>query len=403
MTEISWLRGPSPAYRLMIATSWLAPDSWQQRQEETIREAIAAGPDWDEYLRLVERHRTQALSWASLNRVSGLDIPESARLQLQERSDAWQTHAARLSLRLVRVLKGFHLAGIPVMPLKGPTLSAEVYGDERLRQYRDLDLAVTPDDLPRAQACLENMGWRAESAWFPLTARQWQSFLRNEYDMKFVDRHSAVILELHWRNYGESSESTAARWARSIPSVWQQCFHRAMNPLDLAIYLCSHGGYHAWSRAHWLSDLARIHAEELVDWQQVFEQARSTGRQRPMLSCLQLLHEVYGLPFPYLPGDPWKHLPRFLIGSPLRALKNPQDPAERGMMATLRERLRVTRYSMLVLPQRTWRDTLSELTYLREDYRVLRLPDRFFWAYAPLRPVLWVWRWARRGSQNGTS
>ena len=61
------------------------------------------------------------------------------------------------SLRLVRVLKGFHLAGIPVMPLKGPTLSAEVYGDERLRQYRDLDLAVTPDDLPRAQAELPSL------------------------------------------------------------------------------------------------------------------------------------------------------------------------------------------------------------------------------------------------------
>jgi hypothetical protein len=23
---------------------------------------------------------------------------------------------------------------------------------------------------------------------------------------------------------------------------------------------------------------------------------------------------------------------------------------------------------------------------------VLRLPDRLFWAYAPLRPFLWVWR-----------
>jgi hypothetical protein len=23
---------------------------------------------------------------------------------------------------------------------------------------------------------------------------------------------------------------------------------------------------------------------------------------------------------------------------------------------------------------------------------VLRLPDRLFWAYTPLRPFLWVWR-----------
>jgi hypothetical protein len=44
----------------MIATSWLAPDSWRQNQDNAIREAIEAGPDWKEYLSLVNRHRTSA-------------------------------------------------------------------------------------------------------------------------------------------------------------------------------------------------------------------------------------------------------------------------------------------------------------------------------------------------------
>src|ERR1035437_1003389 len=158
MPEASWLQSASPAFRLMIATSWLAPASWQEKQEQAIREAIGAGVDWMEYLRLVDRHRTPALSWAALRRVPGLVIPEPAKKELQRRSDACRMQAVRDSLKLVEVLKGFHSAGIPVMTLKGPLLSLELYGDVGLRQSSDLDLMVTPEDLAKAQACLENMG-----------------------------------------------------------------------------------------------------------------------------------------------------------------------------------------------------------------------------------------------------
>ena len=53
---------------------------------------------------------------------------------------------------------------------------------------------------------------------------------------------------------------------------------------------------------------------------------------------------------------------------------------------------RLIRYQWLAVPQTTWRDHLAELAYRREDFQVLRLPDRFYWTYAPLRPFLWVWR-----------
>ena len=83
MLETHWLQKTSPAFRLMIATSWLAPDSWQKNQEEAIRAAVGAGPDWAEYLRLVDRHRTPALSWAALSRVPGYRVPEPAMEELQ--------------------------------------------------------------------------------------------------------------------------------------------------------------------------------------------------------------------------------------------------------------------------------------------------------------------------------
>src|ERR1039458_423774 len=112
MPNTDWLQRTSPAFRLMIATSWLAPDSWQKNQEVAIREAIGASPDWAEYLRLVDRHRTPALSWAALKRVPGVEIPPSAEQELRRRSDACRMQAMRHCMQLASVLKAFNCAGI---------------------------------------------------------------------------------------------------------------------------------------------------------------------------------------------------------------------------------------------------------------------------------------------------
>jgi hypothetical protein len=73
-------------------------------------------------------------------------------------------------------------------------------------------------------------------------------------------------------------------------------------------------GGHAWFRAKWLGDLARIHADGRVDWQAVLGQASRTGQERALLASLRLLQDVYGLPVPDFPGNPWKESAnRFLI------------------------------------------------------------------------------------------
>jgi len=392
MPEASWLQSASPAFRLMIATSWLAPASGQDKQEEAIREALASGIDWMEYIRLIDRHRTPALSWAALSRVPGLQIPAAAKRELQKRNDACRMQAVRNSLKLAGVLKGFHSTGIPAMTMKGPILSLELYGDVGLRQCHDLDLMVKPQDLARAQACMEKMGWRQDAAWFPLSPWQWENLLRHEWHLSFVHPHGDCLLELHWRARWELREQTEDRWARSVPSVWQGCSHQAMNPIDQVLYLCSHGGVHGWCRAKWMGDLARIHAQGRMDWQAAFDQASRTGQERALLAGLRLLQDIYGLPMPDLPGNPWRNLPSFLIARPIHDLKVHEDPAALGALAMARGYFRLIRYQWLAVPQTTWRDHLAELAYRREDFQVLRLPDRFYWTYAPLRPFLWVWR-----------
>ena len=380
----------------MIATSWLAPDSWRQNQETAILEALDAAPDWAEYLTLVDRHRTPALSWAALSRVPATSIPEFAKQELQKRSDACRMKAMQHCLLLADALKRFNRAGIPVMPLKGQILSFALYGDVGLRESLDMDLEVPREDLGRAQDCLVSKDWQLEETFFPMSPRQLDSFLRNEQHINFIHAQTGRMLELHWRNQWETPDATRARRDRSVPASWQGCSLRAMHPGDLTLYLCCHGGLHEWFRAKWLGDLARAHALGLLDWKAAWEEAERSRQTRVLLAGIYLLEEVYGLPRPDLPATAWQEPAARLIAVPLQALYQANEPVSRVGPSKLRNRIRRSRYERLLWPAKSWYDSLSELFYGREDFRTLPLPDGFFWAYKPLRPVLWLWRWSRQ-------
>lgn len=388
MRKTDWREQTSPAFRLVIATSWLAPDAWRNEQENAIREAIEEAPDWEEYLRLIDRHDVTVLSWAALNRVPGLSIPKSVVRQLQNLSEVCRIHAIRHSLVLTEALREFNRAAIPVMPLKGPALSFTLYGDVGLRRSFDLDVAVARGNLENATGCLKNIGWKLDDAQSRFSPRQWNSFLDNGHHLNFTHSITGSCLELHWRNYWENPEAADARWLRSRPSVWNGCAIRTMCAADLTLYLCTHAGFHLWSSAKWLGDLARAHAMGHLDWS-------AAGQEKAVLSGLKILDVVYGSQLSGLPRTDSLELPSVLIEVPLRSLQHPQLQIERSFLATFLNQIRTFRFERQVRP-RPWRESLSELFYSANDFQAFPLPDSLFWLYKPLRPALWIWRWILR-------
>jgi hypothetical protein len=378
----------------MIATSWLAPDPWRIRQEETIRQAYADGIAWCDYLHLVDRHRTPALSWAALKRVDGLAIPEQIVSQLRKRSDACRMQAILHLQSLAGVLEALNHAGISMMPLKGPLLSLEMYGDVGLRQSKDLDVLVAREDVVKTQECLEALGWRRAAEYASLTRRQSEFNLRYERHIGYVHRQRGCELELHWRAAG-TSEAVATDLSRGQPSQWQGFHYLGMKPADLALYLCDHGSGHAWARAKWLGDMARIWASQSTDWSAVFDAARTTGRERSVLLCLRLLREAYGLPTNTCGNGGFNVLPSSIASKALRELTGPDEREERAALARVFEEIRSYRYKRRLWPYKSRWENFAEVTLRRVDFKVLRLPDRLFWLYIPLRPFLWTLRHLR--------
>ena len=397
MPESDWLRQAGPAIQLMIATSWIAPDSCRENQDDAVHRACKAYPNWNEYLGLVDRHRTPALSWAALKRAPGVHIPEPVKRELQKRSDVCRFQAMLHLQVLAGVLKELNHFGIPVMPLKGPVLSLALYGDAGLRHSKDLDILVPQKGVPRAQECLEKMGWRLDAEYSSLSPRQWKANIRHEHHIGYVHPRQGCNLELHWRsNAWSTQQETEQHWARSWGSELLGSPYRAMSHADLAIYLCTHGGGHGWFRAKWLGDLARMHCSGRVDWPEVLAYARTVGQERPVLLCLQLLSESYDLAFGNIAGTLRKTLPYPLVCKAVRDLRAPGESAELNVLARFKEQVRASGYNRLLWPRRSWWKNLPGFTYRRLDFEVLRLPDSLFWLYIPLRPFLKVWRCVKR-------
>ena len=388
----TWLSKCSPAFRLMMATSWLAPESCRPLQDGSIRAACAEGLDWDEYLRLVERHRTPALSWAALKRVPGIAIPEETSQNLKRRSDACRLRAA-VHLQLLRgLLKALNTAEIPALPWKGPLLSLELYGDAGMRESKDLDLLVAVADIATASRCLKQIGWHPRRDDSYLTPKMSEFLTRHEHHVEFFHVTHHCVVELHWRTLWESSDSHSRRSAASIWSRWQGCSLQTMNAVDLTIDLCEHGCGHAWFRAKWLGDIARIVAAGHVVVEEVLERARESGQERSFLQCLRLLQDAYGLPVPDSVEPEVLRLDPFVVQRTIQKLTDPSEPRLEFSVKGFCDRLLNASYVRRLWPRKSRWAIFVEVAFCSADFELIRLPDRLFWLYIPLRPFLWVWR-----------
>jgi Uncharacterised nucleotidyltransferase len=100
-------------------------------------------------------------------------------------------------------------AGIEALPLKGATLSRELYGQPGIRQSTDVDVLVEPDQLAPAAAALRRRGYRPAAGSEP--RRRLHLDLEHELG-------KLPPVELHWRVHWYEEAFSRRMLRRSEPS-----------------------------------------------------------------------------------------------------------------------------------------------------------------------------------------
>ena len=102
--------------------------------------------DWHVFLRLARRHRVQSLVAQAFYK-AGLAPPKSIASEIADDAAEIAETNLRSAAESIRLLDDFAEQSIPILFIKGLTLSALAYGDPFIKMSADIDVLVDPADV----------------------------------------------------------------------------------------------------------------------------------------------------------------------------------------------------------------------------------------------------------------
>ncbi len=254
------------------------------------------GPlDWPSLIALADDHGVLGLIAARIVNYDENILPPENRESLRSWRRAHTLFTINLIAEMFRLFDGFAAAGVEVLVIKGPVLSARCYGDPGLRQYGDLDLIVRDKDIFRSTETMINLGYEPS---VPLTAIHAKK-IPGEY--VFRQSSTKLLVEFH-------TEQTFRYHPRPLPL--ENLFRRqarvnidaheipALSPEDELILICIHGGKHFWERLSYIADVAAFLSRQALDWERVKLAAEEVSGERMLYVGLRLAADTLGAALP---------------------------------------------------------------------------------------------------------
>ena len=232
---------------------------------------------------------------------AGVALPAAVNSRLRAVRAAASSVALAVTRTLEEIIQAFDAAGIRAIVLKGLALSETVYPAEAPRPSDDLDLLVQPEDVARATACLERLGYRAQPAHNPADDRRFGG----EVTFTRADGRGRPV-ELHWHllNYAWSRRAMRVPvetwWRRAEPLVIGRVRAWRLAPEDTIIYLALHSAiHHTYDEPLLLLDLDRlIRHGPALDWDVIVRRACAYRVRRILYFTLEFTRRLFDSPVP---------------------------------------------------------------------------------------------------------
>nr|WP_315988653.1 nucleotidyltransferase family protein [Desulforamulus aquiferis] len=162
------------------------------------------------------------------------------------------------------------------------------------------------------------------------------------------------------------------------------------------LYLIFHGAGHAWFRIRWLVDIAKFVQKGGIDWEKVVSLAKNMGILPLLHQTLILTNMLLSIPVP-TNIEPSLAKDRYawnLVRLTVPFLSNTDLEAQ----YTKRDWLYRRRYYELQF-QIGWKNKINYIFHLfqplRDDMRIISLPNKLYMVYYFIRPFSWFMRCIR--------
>lgn len=349
----------------------------------------------------IQRHRVASFLHQRLPTAVAEALPAPIRHSLRDLAlrNAQRSLARHGELRRIRT--AFQDANIRCLVFKGPVIEHDLYGVSGVRHSGDIDLLVSPADVPRADALVSSLGYERTYPRGSLSPVKWRHFLRAHHELNHRDRSRGNLIEIQWETGGlpkldfETLWKSRRTWgpAGTEPSI----LSLSRDVSDLILFV--HGAGHQWALLFWLLDIAwMVRDRSRADFEHLLHKAHEYQVQRALLQGSLLANSLLGIPIP----EPWK--------SAIDAEPSVRPLADFALGSLVASESPGTNFSKLVADLgyqwklnasfKARRHLLVQRLLSVENWELFPLPDRYFWLYYPLAPLLWI---ARKRTQTSAS
>lgn len=366
---------------------------WPAARDGAIADTARAVTDWPRALRLLRRHRIEALAYAALT-ATAADVPPEVVATLRGRAqDIARDNlaAAAEGGRLQTLLDG---AGIRSLHLKGMALAQLAYDSLALKFSQDIDLLVRPQDAAAAIRALESDGYRLVQPTPPLDARQLGLVLRYGREVALRRAGGGRQVELRWQAVRSPSLLRGVDAQSAVQDVYVSgaAQLRTLNDDDLFAYLCVHGAGHGWSRLQWLADLnAWLARQDEASLRRCYRHAEAIGAGICAAMAVLLCRRVFDRTMPADIARAAEANPaaRWAAALSLRDMSRDGDANDARRFGSTRI---VVMQLLLGTGIRHYSDLARELAFGLDDMLAVPLPRPLHLVYPLARLPLWLWR-----------
>jgi hypothetical protein len=258
---------------------------------------LARRADWPRFLQLARRHRVQALVWQCLSETGSLPPAEIADALCADAGLITEQNL-RAAAASARLLEAFSRAGIPLLFVKGLTLSKLAYGHPFVKMSQDIDILVPDDAIAAAANGLQELGYTLSIPAVPPNSDRFMAWhtKRKESVWRSAD---GLQLELHGRLADSPDLIPGSGWSspRQDVEVAPGIVLPTLARDELFAYLCVHGASSAWFRLKWITDLAAlVHGCTAGEIERLYDRSQVLGAGRAAAQALLLANRVYGTP-----------------------------------------------------------------------------------------------------------
>ncbi len=367
------------------------------RADASTRERIAAlldgDLDWDRFLQLANVQQVTPLVASMLCGSFESRCPPEVVERLRSDARAVAMHSLRLAHGLADVLGLFAARGIPVIPYKGPTLSAMAYGQAGLRQFGDLDVWVHPWDY-RFQV----PGMLAANGWLPAADYSWECSFRHPHRDIVLDVHQALT----HRPFTPFSLRFDDALRRGVDVEVAGRHARTLAAPDLLVVLCVQLAKDAGEERDGpplikvcdIAELMRSHPQ--LDWHATVRIARDEGVLRVLCLGVAVAAKLLGTRIPeeierLIRDVPdldalVRHVEERVFDEGHRRYTRPELLDRLTWNAAIRERFRDRNRTVIALMQDVFVPNDPE-------YALVRLPRSLFPLYRLVRPARLAWKY----------